>query len=589
MSTRRVGTLVGGLVLVLAGALFLVANLTIIQVDWWHIFKLVFPLLFVVIGGLKLIRHYRWSYEEIEKRPLRAGLLSGLFWLALGVLIFLDILGAVETLGFFGVYWPVLLIGFGIGKIIDHFRFQGVSQVRMGEVFGLVFVIVLGLASHTLSKAHLPLLDEIGWGEFRFPFPIRLESEKFEFETTAQISLEGISLVRIENLYGDVSLRQGDGDRAAVRLVQTISADKKPEAEEFSKRVRVITAVKEGVLTIGSNRADLGEEGRRLRTTLAITLPAALEVEVENGFGHVSIVDRQASCSVTNSYGDVRVQSQSGGLTVRNRNGEVSLRSAKGPVKVENRRGTISLSNHEGPAELKTEHGSVRVEHVTGSVVVHNHFGSVRLVDIEGGATVAGDGTSVTVEGVTGPLSVRNSRERVLVRNAGGAIDLEASNNQVRIERAAGDVTLQAVHSEVLAEDLAAGIKVQGRESSIRLRRVTGRVEVATTLQGVHLENCLGPVSIENEFGEIVLDGRQSPVNPVTIKNRNGSIRLLLPGDADFMLVAQALGGEIDSEFGPEAASKEGNVSFLETKIGRGGPKIELTTTQSRIEIRKRG
>ena len=51
--------------------------------------------------------------------------------------------------------------------------------------------------------------------------------------------------------------------------------------------------------------------------------------------------------------------------------------------------------------------------------------------------------------------------------------------------------------------------------------------------------------------------------------------------------VAKMVGGEIISDFGPEPQESEGRVSVLETRVGAGGPRIELQTTQARIDIKK--
>jgi hypothetical protein len=75
----------------------------------------------------------------------------------------------------------------------------------------------------------------------------------------------------------------------------------------------------------------------------------------------------------------------------------------------------------------------------------------------------------------------------------------------------------------------------------------------------------------------------------VLISNKNGAITISIPDATNCVLSAQSVGGEVISDFGPEPNKSEGRVSLLETKVGTGGPQIELQTTQARIQIKKRG
>ena len=77
----------------------------------------------------------------------------------------------------------------------------------------------------------------------------------------------------------------------------------------------------------------------------------------------------------------------------------------------------------------------------------------------------------------------------------------------------------------------------------------------------------------------------------IKVSNRNGNITLILPASASFNLLAQSVGGTIVSDFSPspQPEAPEANASFVESRIGSGGPSVELQTTYSRIRIEKRG
>jgi DUF4097 and DUF4098 domain-containing protein YvlB len=592
MNGRKAGTLVVGLLLILTGLLFLLSNLISFQVDWVLVLKITVPVLCVAAGLVKLGRHYTAPVEAPPQGRRRSSLLSGLFWLTLGLVVFFDILGVLNSLEFIGTYWPVLLIGFGLAKIADHYRVPGGVQVRMGEIFGVIFILVFGLACNRLAKAHLPLIDDFTWGDFRVSLPTALEGERFRFESTQPLQLEGIESIQIENLYGDVVLEPADPAAASLRLVTEVRAKSRQRAEELNREVALRLNPSDGRLTVATNRADLGEKGRGIGTTMFLQLPATTPATISNGFGAVRVSRYQAPVSITNSYGDVQVSSQNGPLTVTNRNGRVEVRSVAGSVKIVNQRAAILVDNVDGSVEAATEYDSIRLEHVRGDVVVRNHFGSVRLVDIQGEASVVGEGSSVHAEHLSQGLTVKNSHKEVRIRDIAGPVDLETSYSRVELTQIMGGVSLKAVHSTVNAKELRQEVTIAGKGSEIGLTGIAGPLRVETSLRKVKVEDFSGPVTIQNEFGEVVLENRNTPTQPMRIINKNGSILLSLPARSHFRLAAQAVGGEIESDFGSMAEAAEpapGGVAVFETTVGAGGPLIELQTSHSRIRIKKRG
>ncbi len=592
MNGRRAGTLIVGLILILAGTLFLLSNLISFRVDWVLLFKITVPVLCVGVGLSKLVRHYLAPLDELSRGGRKSSLLSGLFWLFFGFVIFLDILDVIETLSFFGLWWPVLLIAFGLAKIADHYRIPGGIQVRVGEIFGVIFILVFGLACNRLARAHLPLIDDFTWGDVTVSLPVGLEGERFNFESTQPLQLDGIESIQVENLYGDVVVEPAPSAEASLRLVTRVRAENQQQAADLNREVVLKLNQADGRLKISTNRPDLGEKGRGVGTTLLLQLPAALPVSISNSFGAVRVSRRSAPVHIDNSYGDVQVSSQTGSLTVTNRNGRVEARSVTGSVKILNQRAAVLVDGVDGPVEAATEYDSVRLEHIRGNAVVRNHFGSVRLVDIQGEASVSGEGSSVRAEHLAQRLSVRNSHKEVAIRDVAGPLDLETSYSRVELTQIQGAVSLKAVHSTVSARDLRQEVVVAGRGSEIKLARIAGPLRVETSLRKVTVEDFSGPVTVQNEFGEVVLENRTAPTQPVRIINKNGSILLSLPARSQFKLAAQAVGGEIESDFGEMAEAAEpaaGGVAVFETTVGEGGPLIELQTSQSRIRIKKRG
>ena len=251
------GALIGGVVLILLGGLMLAVNLEMVELRWVTL-RFIFPLLFLLAGIGKLLRHFTWSEEELARRPGKTSLLGGVFWTFLGVVLAADLLGAVETLSFLGSFWPLILIAFGLGKILDFYRFAGRFQVRPSEIFGLIFILCFGLVCRVLDNAHMVLASEsLGLGDL-FPFAVEIDDTRHRFESTVTVPVQGAQAIVVNNLYGDVQVEPGPDDSIEVRLTKVVLRPNADEATALSDRVRLDAAPQEGQLVIGTNRQETG-------------------------------------------------------------------------------------------------------------------------------------------------------------------------------------------------------------------------------------------------------------------------------------------------------------------------------------------
>lgn len=102
MNESRRGALIGGIVLIVLGALFLLDNLSLIPggiTDWW-------PIL-VVGAGL-------WLLAQAIRRRRSGGLVGGTLLVGLGGYLLANNLGLVGE----GLFLPVLLIALGAGLLL---------------------------------------------------------------------------------------------------------------------------------------------------------------------------------------------------------------------------------------------------------------------------------------------------------------------------------------------------------------------------------------------------------------------------------------------------------------------------------------
>lgn len=586
---RNAAPLIFGLILIVAGAILLAWQFLDLDIPWLLILKFVFPILFLLGGGIRLIRHFTWSADEVLSKPSKAGLLGGLFWTSLGLVILLDLLGVVETLNFFGMFWPVLLILFGLGKIVDFYRLESRLQVRAGEIFGLIFIICFGLTASRISKTHFPLLQIDLPGVSGWPVPTDVIQERYRFEQVESMPASGFDSVVLRNRYGDVQVEAGLSDRIEVTLTKVIREESKEKARQLGERLQLSLSSEETRILIDTNRLEIGEEGRKINTHLLARVPASLKLEISNSYGKVEVSGLQASCNVSNSFGETILDSITGSVDVTNKYKGIEVRHVEGSVRISNRQGPVIAQDISGNLMVETAHDRITASRIGGDLEAANRFGTVRLETVAGQVVIVAPGSRVSVSDMKRDVRIENSHQRVSAADISGGLDLQTAYSKVHLSRIQGPVDVQADHSEILAESFHGKAVIEARASEVSLSDLHGPVRIATSLRQVSVEKFDDTLEVRNEFGEIQIETRKPLSSSISATNRNGIIRLTIPAASEFDLAARTKGGTISSDFAAEQLRTTGDSSFLEASIGGGGPAVQLETVYSDIRIRKRG
>ncbi len=577
--------LVFGIALVAVGLLLFARGYYEFEIAWWSVLRLVLPAFFLFIGLSKLFRHFTWSPENLAKEGSRGSLLGGLFWTTVGTLVLLDMLQMVEFFQIFGRYWPLLLILFGLGKIIDFYRLSGRMQFRAGEVFGLIFLVFFGLFSDLVAEAHWDLLN-FDFGEIG-PDRSRGRGNTYSTSDSTSIPAAGIATLKVSNLYGNVQIEGTEAESIELQWTKRVTHRRKSRAEEIQKAIEITTGQSEDTLTVGTNRNQLRDRGFRFRTDLVIKAPKRLMVHAVSGYGNLTVSGLEAPCTLENNRGRINASFITGDVSVTNRFDSINARSIEGRVTIQNKRGSVTVEEIQGDVDIKTDRKVVVAERVQGSIEVENYHGQVRLVDVSGTTRIDAVGSSVDLSEIGDTAVVNNTYRNVTAYKIQKGLELTSSNSKIRLTEIDGPIRIEASRSEISAEFIRAGITIQARGSSVLLNDVQGGADVATSLKRVQIEQFQGPVLIRNDGGEIQIVNDLQLTADVVAENTNGEINMTLPGDSSFALSAQARGGRIFSDFGrPPSAGAD---QVLETRVGRGSPKVSLRTGFSSIRVKKSG
>src|SRR5262245_46270403 len=134
-------------------------------------------------------------------------------------------------------YWPALLIGWGLLKFVDYFRFRHAGDNRPlfsgGEVALLILVIIAGSAITTAANVSPAIGNIFEIGDFDL-WDITGNNYSYD-EHREQENVPQGSEIEIVNFYGNVEVRPSDANRITVDIKKTIRASNKDEADRLDR------------------------------------------------------------------------------------------------------------------------------------------------------------------------------------------------------------------------------------------------------------------------------------------------------------------------------------------------------------------
>lgn len=186
--------------------------------------------------------------------------------------------------------------------------------------------------------------------------------------------------------------------------------------------------------------------------------------------------------------------------------------------------------------EARTSNGQVTLESLEGSGKATTSNGKVQAWDVSGEWALRTSNGAVELDKVTGTITARTSNGRVRLSGLRGSADVETSNGQID-------------------------------------------AEIAEPREGA-------PFVFRSSNGSVSVKMSRWSRNPLRITTSNASITLALPEGVNADVRAATSNGRVSSDY--EVAARDFGKNRLEGRLGAGGERIELTSSNGSIRIVKR-
>jgi hypothetical protein len=429
-------------------------------------------------------------------RPRSAGsVFWGLILISIGLIFLLKNLGVdIPIWQGIATYWPLLLILWGIIKLIDYVRWRRAGEpgplFGAGEVVLLIIVILCGAA--LTAAANL----STDFGSLFEIADIDLWGNSYSYPEHYEMNVPAGSAIEVINRYGNVELMPADTDIIIVDVEKTVRAANKTNADQLSTALTFSIAEQGGSYRITSNRENIAR-GRRIRTSLTVKVPKSSPVTVRNAFGQVSLKGINGAVQVVNRNDMVVVEDIMGATKITNEFARIEVRRVTGTVEIENRNGNVDVDEIKGDTSIDNSFDSIDVRNVQGSLSINARMAEIHVMNIENNVTVQNRFNSVQIENARGEVSVENQHGSVELRYE------QPPRNNIRVHSRFGDVTL------MLPEDSAFSIDARTRFGSVESdfaelaqqedrerNSLTGRVGVSGP--EIRIDNQNANIRIEN-------------------------------------------------------------------------------------------
>jgi DUF4097 and DUF4098 domain-containing protein YvlB len=426
--------------------------------------------------------------------------------IVLGLLFLAHNFGArIPIWHYFGRFWPVLLILWGVIKLAEHasasrqgYRTSGIGG---GTIFLLLLIIVLGVtARHT---------SDWNWGGVRDQIQIdddfggMFGGNAYSYDDMLQQTFPGDGNLRIVSDHGAITVQPSDDDSIKVIVHKKVYAENQKDADKYNQGTKPILTVNGTSVLLNANTNGAGEHG----------VSADMEV----------FVPRKAGVDIASRRGDLNITDRKGGLKLSAQHGDIVINGVEGGVKINLEKGSIRTSKIVGPLDIDGRIDDVTIDDVDGPVRLNgDYFNDIRVSKVNGPVTFKSARSDITIAGVPGDLEI--SGESLRGTDVDGPSRMVMRSKEVHLEDVKGDLELESTNGDIevhAANKLPLGkMTITGKKGSVTL--------VLPPNAGFELDATTRRGDISSDFANIKIDEESGGTKRASGTVGNGAAKLII-------------------------------------------------------------
>jgi putative adhesin/cell wall-active antibiotic response 4TMS protein YvqF len=437
----------------------------------------------------------------------RSSIFSGLLLILLGVLFLLARFD--PNLGIWHVfwrYWPIVIILWGLAKLVDHLGAQHAAQRRPPLLNGgeaallvLVFFVLAGMGLYSkIREKHPDLNFDVGF---------------FNHETTQSQELPATTIpagshVVLTTIRGSITAHAGDGNDLLVSVNETAEGASESSARDRMKNLQVVIEQTSDGYSV--HPVNLEDTGGHVTVDLDVTLPKKVSVTANSDRGDIRISGVAGAVTATTQHGDIEVHDVGSDVSAKMTKGDTRVTGVAGNVSLAGHGNEIEISEVKGNAAVDGDFfGPIRVRSVPGTVRYRSQRADLTLVGVRGRLEL--DSGQIEISDVSGPAKLVTHKMDIEVENVSGHLDIADTKGDIKVrfsqppredinvadDSGEVDLTLPSNSSfEISAISQSGEVQSEFEDSSLKLQNDngTGRLsgKIGTGGPKIHITTSYG-------------------------------------------------------------------------------------------------
>ncbi len=416
----------------------------------------------------------------------------------------------------FGRFWPLLLILWGVIKLVEHAdanrRGYRAAGIGAGSIFLLLLIIIVGLAARHSS--------DVNWGGVRDQIQIDddlggMFGNAYTYDDTIQQAFPAGGSLRIVSDRGAINVQPSDDSSLKVVVHKKLYANNQSDADKYNQGSKPMVTVDGTSVVLNANTNGAGDHG--VSADMDVYVPRQAALDVAGRRGDLSVTDRKADVKLSGQRGDVVLNNITGAAKINLEKGSVRVSNVTGDVDIDGRIDDASVDNVNGTVKLNGDYfDDIRLSKITKTVTFKSTHSDITVASVPGDLEISGD--SLRGTDVSGPSRLVMRSKEVHLEGVSGDLELESTN---------GDIEVNASNKLPLGN-----ISITGRKGDVTLTLPpnAGFELNATTRKG----------DISSDFGNVKIDQRGGGTSTASGTVGNGAGKVVINADVGDIKVTKS-------------------------------------------------
>jgi DUF4097 and DUF4098 domain-containing protein YvlB len=357
------------------------------------------------------------------------------------ILILIGLVFLLRNLGmhipvwhFFGRFWPLLIILWGVVALVEHFTAlrQGYQTRHLGGlgILLLVLIVIVGVAAHHSS--------DVNWEGMRDQMQIDddlggMFGTAYTFDETVEQAFPAGGSLRIVCDRGTLNVTPSDDRTLRVVVHKKLYAKSQDDANKYNEGSKPQVTLNGNSVVLNANTNGAGDHS--VQSDMDIFVPRDASVEVASKRGDVSISDRKADVRLTVQRGDIVLNEVAGNAKMSLDKGSIRGSDISGDVEIDGHVDDVTLDNVKGAVKLNGDFfNDIRLSKISKTVEFKSARSDISIASVLGDLEISGDNLRGT--DVSGPLRLVTRSKEIHLENVTGDVEVENANGDIEVHPA---------------------------------------------------------------------------------------------------------------------------------------------------------